>query len=218
MRFRDQSRLDPSQVEDVRGRSGVPGGKVTIGGGGLGIVGVIITLVLVLSGGGGGLSSALTQLDDQSLSGTGSAPSELRSECRTGADANAKDDCRILGYVNSIQAYWRDSLGSRYTPATTVFFDGQVGTGCGTASAEVGPFYCPSDGRVYIDLGFYDELRSKFGATAGPAAGGGAGDRRRPRAERVPGQGDTRVVDARVLRAAPALVQHRVPVRGRQAV
>jgi predicted metalloprotease len=170
VRFRDEKELDPSQVEDVRGRGGVPGGKVAIGGGGLGIVGVIITLVLVLSGGGGGLSSALTQLDDQSLSGTGNAPSELRSECRTGADANAKDDCRILGYVNSIQAYWRATLGSRYTPATTVFFDGQVGTGCGTASSEVGPFYCPNDGKVYIDLGFYDELRSKFGATAGPAA------------------------------------------------
>jgi uncharacterized protein len=170
VRFRDEKELDASQVEDVRGRGRVPGGKVAIGGGGLGIVGVIIALVLVLSGGGGGLSSALTQLDDQSLNGTGSPPSELRSECRTGADANAKDDCRILGYVNSIQAYWRDTWGSRYTPATTVFFDGQVATGCGTASAEVGPFYCPNDGKVYIDLGFYDDLRSKFGATAGPAA------------------------------------------------
>jgi predicted metalloprotease len=170
VRFRDEKELDPSQVEDVRGRGRVPGGKVAVGGGGLGIVGIIVTLVLVLSGGGGGLSSALTQLDDQSLSGTGSASSELRSECRTGADANAKDECRIVGYVNSIQSYWRDTLGSHYTPAPTVFFDGQVDTGCGTASSEVGPFYCPNDGKVYIDLGFYDELRSKFGATAGPAA------------------------------------------------
>jgi predicted metalloprotease len=169
VRFRDESELDPSQIEDVRGRGRLPGGKVAIGGGGLGLIGAILALVLALSGGGGGLSSALTQLDDQSVSGSGNVPSELGGECRTGADANAKDDCRIVGYVNSIQAYWSRTLPG-YTPAKTVFFDRQVGTGCGTASSEVGPFYCPNDGKVYIDLGFYDELRSKFGANAGPAA------------------------------------------------
>jgi predicted metalloprotease len=170
VRFREDSELDPSQVEDVRGRGGLPGGRVALGGGGLGIVGVIVALVLALSGGGGsGLSSALTQLEDQSVSGNGNVSSELKGECKSGADANAKDDCRIVGYVNSIQAYWSRAL-SGYTPVKTVFFDGQVNTGCGPASAEVGPFYCPSDQLVYIDLGFYDELRSKFGATAGPAA------------------------------------------------
>jgi predicted metalloprotease len=173
VRFRDESQLDSSQVEDVRGRSGgMPGGKVAVGGG-LGIVGVILALVLALSGGGGGLSNALTQLEDQSVSGNGRVPSDLASECKTGTDANAKDDCRIVGYVNSIQAYWTHELaqqGRRYTPAKTVFFDGQVSTGCGQASSEVGPFYCPADKLVYIDLGFYDELRSRFGANAGPAA------------------------------------------------
>jgi uncharacterized protein len=177
MRFRDQSRLDTSQVDDVRGRGGgrMPGGRVALGGGGLGIVGLIVALVLALSGGGGGagLSEALSQLDDQSVSGNGAVPSELRNECRTGADANAKDDCRIVGYVNSIQAYWDQELsdaGRRYEPSRTVFFTGQIATGCGQATSEVGPFYCPADKHVYIDLGFFDELRSRFGAQAGPAA------------------------------------------------
>jgi uncharacterized protein len=177
MRFRDQSKLDTSQVDDVRGQSGGrrPGG-VALGGGGLGIVGVIVALVLVLSGGSGsgsGLSEALSQLDDQSVSGGGGVPSNLKDDCQSGADANAKDDCRIVGYVNSIQSYWDRQFadaGRTYEPSRTVFFTGQTNTGCGAASSEVGPFYCPADKRVYIDLGFFDELRSRFGAQAGPAA------------------------------------------------
>jgi predicted metalloprotease len=173
MRFRDQSKLDPSQVEDVRGSGGGMGGRIALGGGGLGIIGVILVLVIGLSGGGGGLSNALSQLDDTSVSGNGGVPSDLAGQCRSGADANAKDDCRILGYVNSIQAYWAKAFadaGRRYVPAKTVFFTGQVATACGTASSAVGPFYCPGDKKVYIDLGFFDDLRSRFGAQAGPAA------------------------------------------------
>jgi predicted metalloprotease len=167
MRFRGRRGLDASQVEDARGRGGgLRRGPIAIGGGGLGIVGAIIALVLTLSGGGG--LGALGALEDQSV-GAGSPSGELASECRTGADANAKDDCRIVGYVNSIQTYWSGAL-DRYTPARTVFFDGGVDTGCGAADSAVGPFYCPPDARVYIDLGFFDDLRSKFGAQAGPAA------------------------------------------------
>jgi uncharacterized protein len=58
----------------------------------------------------------------------------------------------------------------RYTQARTVFFEGGTSTGCGSATSEVGPFYCPEDMRVYIDLGFFDELQSRFGARGGDFA------------------------------------------------
>ena len=57
-----------------------------------------------------------------------------------------------------------------YTISKTVFFTGSTNTGCGQASTDVGPFYCPVDKKVYIDLGFLDELRTKFGASTGPLA------------------------------------------------
>ncbi|WP_375341802.1 KPN_02809 family neutral zinc metallopeptidase [Patulibacter defluvii] len=169
MRFRDQSKLDSSQIEDVRGGGGsrLPGGRVALGGG-TGIVGVIVALVLVLSGGGTSGLDALGSLQDQSV-GTRPPSTGALEQCRTGADANGDDDCRIVGYVNSIQAYWADAYRG-YEPARTVFFQDQVRTACGAASSASGPFYCPGDRKVYIDLGFFADLREKFGATAGPAA------------------------------------------------
>ena len=69
-----------------------------------------------------------------------------------------------------MQAYWADRIQS-YREAPTRFFTGQTSTGgCGGASSAVGPFYCPGDQTVYIDLGFYEELRSRFGARGGPFA------------------------------------------------
>jgi predicted metalloprotease len=168
MRFRRDAQLDPSQVEDQRGRGGrMPGGlPVTLGGGG-GLIGLVILLAVLFLGGGGGLGD-LGQLEDQTV-GPGTASSELQTECRTGEDANQREDCRIVGVVNSVQAYWQKTLRG-YEPAKTRFFDGVIQTGCGTASKEVGPFYCPVDRYVYIDLGFFDELQSKLGARGGPLA------------------------------------------------
>jgi uncharacterized protein len=168
MRFRRDAQLDPSQVEDQRGLGGrMPGGlPVTLGGGG-GLIGLVILLAVLFLGGGGGLGD-LGQLEDQTV-GPGTASSELQTECRTGEDANQRQDCRIVGVVNSVQAYWQKTLRG-YEPAKTRFFDGVIQTGCGTASKEVGPFYCPVDRYVYIDLGFFDELQSKLGARGGPLA------------------------------------------------
>jgi predicted metalloprotease len=135
---------------------------LAVGGGG--VIGLIFLLVQMFAGGGGG--GSFGSLDDVTSNGV---TSEVAEECRTGADANERDDCRIVGVVNSVQAYWQERLPG-YREATTTFFTGSVQTGCGGASSAVGPFYCPPDEQVYIDLGFYDELRSRFGAQGGPFA------------------------------------------------
>ncbi len=168
MRFRKDARLDPSQVEDYRGSGGrIPGGlPVTLGGGG-GIVAIIVILAFVLLSGGGGLGD-LGSLQGQTVGPSGQA-GDLSQECQTGADANTREDCRILAVVNSVQAYWSKTQRN-YTPTKTRFFTGSIETGCGAASSAVGPFYCPNDKYVYIDLGFFDQLTSQLGARGGPLA------------------------------------------------
>ena len=76
-------------------------------------------------------------------------------------------DCAVAADVDSIQDYWTQALGGRYTATDTVFFSGQVQTSCGAASSGSGPFYCPGDQLVYIDLSFFDQLKSQFGAEGG---------------------------------------------------
>jgi predicted metalloprotease len=168
MRFRKDARLDPSQVEDYRGRGGgIPGGiPVTLGGGG-GLVAIVVVLAFLLLSGGGGLGD-LGSLAGQTV-GPSATPADLTQECRTGADANEREDCRILAVINSVQAYWSRALRG-YEPTKTRFFDGSIQTGCGPASSATGPFYCPNDEYVYIDLGFFDQLQSQLGARGGPLA------------------------------------------------
>ncbi|MDQ3865810.1 MAG: neutral zinc metallopeptidase [Actinomycetota bacterium] len=170
MRFRRSGRLDPGQVTDIRGRRMGRGG-LALGGGGLGAGAILIFLLVSLLSGGGGLGQ-LTPLEGQQV-GRGDTPSEVSQECRTGEDANERQDCRIVAVVNSVQKFWDGVFarsGRRYPFVDTVFFTDQVQTGCGFADARVGPFYCPRDQLVYIDLGFFDELQSQFGAGGGPFA------------------------------------------------
>jgi uncharacterized protein len=165
MRFRRGAPLDPGQVRDLRGR---PGG-LALGGGGLGIVGLLIYLAVSLLSGGGGLGQ-LAPLDDRRV-GQGDTPGSISQDCRTGEDANRRQDCRIVAVVNSVQKFWDGVFmrsGEKYAYVDTVFFTGQVQTGCGFASSSVGPFYCPEDHLVYIDLGFFDELQSRFGVGQAP--------------------------------------------------
>src|SRR3954454_18339138 len=166
MRFRPGAKLDTGQVTDARGRGM---GGVALGGGGLGIGGIVVFVLYLLLQGGGGLGQ-LGTLEDQQV-GRGDTPSEVSSECRTGADANTRQDCRIVADVNSVQAFWNGVFadsGKRYPYVDTVFFTGQTQTGCGAADSAVGPFYCPADRLVYIDLGFFDQLSSQFGVDTSP--------------------------------------------------
>jgi predicted metalloprotease len=170
MRFRRRARLDPGQVTDVRGRR-VGRGGLAAGGGGLGLVVVIVFLLITVLSGGGGLGQ-LAPLEDQQV-GQGDTPGEVSEECRTGQDANERQDCRIVAVVNSVQKFWDgvfERSGDQYPYVDTVFFTDQVQTECGFASSQVGPFYCPRDQLIYIDLGFFDELQSRFGTGAAPFA------------------------------------------------
>jgi predicted metalloprotease len=167
MRFRKGAKLDRSQVEDLRGRR-VGGAPMALGGGG--IVTLIIILAIVLLGGNPLDTGSGSPFDDLAgqTAGTG-APSSTLEHCQTGQDASEHQDCRILAVVNSVQEYWSQAFRG-YEPARTRFFTGAVSTGCGQASSAVGPFYCPADRFVYIDLGFFEQLQSQFGASGGPLA------------------------------------------------
>ncbi len=134
-------------------------GGLAVGGGG--VVGVVVLLFSLLTG----VDPSALQLG---LGGDG-PERDLSAECVDGEDANQRSDCRIVGVINSIQEYWTEKLPG-YRPAKTVFFDSPVNTGCGTAGSDIGPFYCPADQRVYIDLGFYRTLETRFGAQGGPFA------------------------------------------------
>ncbi|HVW39781.1 MAG TPA: neutral zinc metallopeptidase [Amycolatopsis sp.] len=171
MRFDDNAGLDASEVSDLRGEGGGVGGRVLLGGGGLGVVGLVIYFVLSQIGGisSPSGSAGLTQLGSGQQVSNGS----LSSECRTGADANRNHDCAVVATINSIQDYWTDQFarsGKTYRKATTNFFNGGVRTGCGSATSDTGPFYCPADSEVYIDLSFFNELQQRFGADGGPFA------------------------------------------------
>jgi uncharacterized protein len=170
MRFRRGARLDPGQVTDVRGRRMGGAGGLAVGGGGLGLAVLVIYLLFSLLSGGGSLGGQLGPLEDARV-GQGDTPSSISQDCKTGQDANERQDCRIVAVVNSVQKFW-DGVFQRsnrqYQYVDTVFFTDQVQTGCGFASSQVGPFYCPTDQLVYIDLGFFDDLSAQFGAKDTP--------------------------------------------------
>src|SRR5690349_14441123 len=169
MSFNRNSRLDPSQVEDRRGQRG-RGTAIAVGGGGIGLVLTILYVLLT-----GNLPSSATVDGGQEPAATEypGGINDLDAQCQTGADANAREDCRIVGFVNSIQSFWTDefaSRGSEYVPADTVLFTEVTDAACGTASSAMGPFYCPLDQQVYLDLSFFNELQTRFGAEGGSFA------------------------------------------------
>jgi predicted metalloprotease len=161
MSFNDNVQLDPSQVQS---RGGM--GRGTKIGGGIG--GGIVLLLAALFG-----------INPQMLEGLGGTTQDQTQSqsaapaCRTGADADARLECRIVGTVNSLNAFWPQYLAQynqKYPRPETVLFNGGTSTGCGSATSEVGPFYCPADQTAYFDPGFFQELVDRFGSSGGPLA------------------------------------------------
>ena len=165
VRFRQGAQLDTGQIDDRRGSGSSFGGRGVAVGGGAG--GLLLLLVIALLGGNPFSGSGTNSL---SLgSGQTGDNTNLAASCHTGADANQSEDCRIVAVVNSVQDYWGQALPN-YREADTTLFTSAIATGCGDATSDVGPFYCPPDEKVYIDLGFFSELRTRFGAKGGPFA------------------------------------------------
>jgi uncharacterized protein len=170
MRYREGGRLDTSSVQGRRGRGGgLGGGKgLAVGGGGLGLVGLVVVVLLQVLGGGSGsdVGAALGGLGSLGQ-GEQADNSQLEQACNDSGDANDSVDCAVVADIDSIQDYWSGVLGSDYQPTDTVYFSGSVQTQCGGATSGSGPFYCPADQLVYIDLSFFDDLKSRFGAEGG---------------------------------------------------
>ena len=184
MRFNPKARLDTSRVGDGgRGGGGgmggggmrmpIPGGTRAGGGiGGLIIVILFVVLTQCMGGGGGGGTGSGT---DTSSSGTDTSrmdDADRYANCKTGDDANTDEDCARVGVENSLVAYWEKTLpeqsGTDFQPATLKTFSGAVQTGCGQASSQVGPFYCPPDQRIYLDTTFFqDVLQGQLNGPAG---------------------------------------------------
>lgn len=167
------------QIEDRRGQAGglpdvfgggrsgggipipIPSGK----GGGLGGIIVMVVLFLLFSGvlGGGGIP------DLGGLSGGGGAPAQPGGTL----NPQSETDEQLAFIVSDIQAFWETQFsasGRDYPETKLVLFDGSTQSACGPASAATGPFYCPADEKVYLDLSFFDELKSRFGASGGDFA------------------------------------------------
>jgi predicted metalloprotease len=152
----------------------MPGGARA--GGGIGGI-LIIVLFVVLSqcmgggtglpgGGTGGSGSALGQ--PQGIDGD----DQRYADCQTGADANEDPDCARMAVALSLEQYWARSLpaqgGPAFVPAQINTFAGAVSTGCGQASSQVGPFYCPADQQIYLDTSFFrDVLEQQLGGQGG---------------------------------------------------
>jgi predicted metalloprotease len=160
--FDDQS-VDTSGVSDRRGM----GGPIAVGGGGLGIVGLLIFVLVSVLGGGNGVDTTQLVPQDGAVQGQGAGTGDLEQRCNTEGAIQQYDDCFLVKVYNEINEVWTDEFaraGEQYEQPGLTFFTQAVQTGCGTASSQVGPFYCPPDRSIFIDIGFLDQLQQEFGA------------------------------------------------------
>jgi predicted metalloprotease len=150
-----------ADLEDRRGQQVSRGGGLRMGSAGpLGIGGLLIVAVLSLVTG----TDFLSLLDP----GAGGATTQPGSEAPPAPITASPAEERLVEFVSFVfddaQETWTKLLGNRYQKATIVLFRDAVESACGMAQSASGPFYCPGDHKVYIDLGFYQELRDRFGA------------------------------------------------------
>jgi uncharacterized protein len=145
---------DRSNIEDRRGSSGMRMGGV----GGLGLGGLVIVVLL----------SLFTGVDFLSLLGGGGNYAPPESVGTSGRVAATPEEERLVDFVDAVmddaQDTWRQLLGDRYKETRAVLFRDAIQSACGFAQSATGPFYCPGDQRVYLDLGFFDELHRKLDA------------------------------------------------------
>jgi predicted metalloprotease len=164
----DNDSIDLSGVNDRRGMGG--GGGLAMGGGGLGIVGVILYFVFqAVGGGGGGGTGGGFALPPGVQAGpqAGQSVDDLATRCREENALETHTDCRLVKVYNIADDVWREEFarrGAEYSPPAISFFTGGVRTQCGPASSSVGPFYCPGDREIYLDLDFLEQLQRQFGA------------------------------------------------------
>ncbi|HEY7070979.1 MAG TPA: neutral zinc metallopeptidase [Acidimicrobiales bacterium] len=146
-------RTESSHYERQGGGGGLSGIGLPVAGGG-GVIGLLVLLAAVfLNGGGGG--------------GAGGGFGDLLQSGAQAPGPETEEDQFVEFLTEDIQGQWANIFaeeGQQYTYATVNSFNGSVNTGCGPASASTGPFYCPADSQVYLDLGFFDELQSRFDA------------------------------------------------------
>ena len=159
-------------VEGGRVRTGGGGGRkggLAVGGG---ITGLIVVVLVVLLN-GGGLNDVLGAVTGSggSQGGTDVGSTTYLDSC-SAEQANTQRDCRLSFTLNALDTYWQGALpaGTAWAIPKAYSFTSQVDTGCGGATSDTGPFYCPTDATIYIDLGFYDTMTSQLGAQDGPLA------------------------------------------------
>ncbi|GAA4189233.1 neutral zinc metallopeptidase [Gryllotalpicola kribbensis] len=148
-------------------RGGGRGMKIGGGaGGGAVLIAIVVLLVQHFTGVDvSGVAGGLTGLQGQQIDTSG----DEALSC-TAAEANTDANCRIQGAAALLQDYWAGEVRGYTDPQGIVIFDQSTNTGCGAASTDMGPFYCPNDQTIYIDPAFYDELAQQFGDDAGALA------------------------------------------------
>lgn len=163
MTFNEGMRIDTSTTSSSGGGRG-PGRGIAVGGGLGGLLIVVVALFLGVDP--GSVMPQQSQMDTQGVD----APGFDLSQCKTGADANNIVQCRVVATGNSLDGVWSQLMPGYERPRIELFSGGIETGGCGFASSDVGPFYCPGDQTAYFDTQFFDVLVDQFGSSGGPFA------------------------------------------------